>query len=116
MPHFRVIHTIELKPDVERELFEMFMRNQFLPAIRALRGCLQVQFLKGYKGELTGVAQSEHDYGWTTLWESAEANNAVWSKHGVHHTPDEILEINAKLHYYAANYALVGGFIVESTV
>ncbi len=51
-----------------------------------------------------------------TLWESVEANNAVWSREGVHRTPDEILEINAKLHHYAANYSLVGGFTVEATV
>lgn len=116
MSNFRAIHTIELKPDIEHEQFEDFMLRQFLPTIRALPGCLSVELLKGYKGDLVGVAQSERDYGWMTLWESVEANNAVWSKEGVHYTPDEILDINAKLHHYAANYSLVGGFTVEATV
>jgi len=116
MPHFRAIHTVSLKPDVEHEQFEDFMVREFLPVICALPGCVQVELLKGYKGGLSGVAQSEYDYAWTTLWESAEANNAVWSKDGVHHTPDAIMEINAKLHHYAANYSLVGGFTVEVSV
>ncbi len=116
MSHFRAIHTIELKPHVEREQFEDFMLHQFLPTIRALPNCLNIELLKGYKGDLAGVAQSEYDYGWMTLWESVEANNAVWSKEGAHHTPDEILDINAKLHHYAANYSLVGGFTVEAAV
>ncbi len=116
MPRFRAIHTIELKPDVEHELFEEFMSREFLPTLRTLPGCLRVELLKGYKGKLVGLAQSEHNYAWITLWESVEANNAIWSRAGVHHTPDEILEINAKLHHYAANYSLVGGFTVEATV
>ena len=116
MSHFRAIHTIELKQNVEHEQFEDFMLHQFLPTIRALPDCLSVELLKGYKGDLAGVAQSEHDYVWMTLWKSVEANNTVWSKEGAHHTPDEILEINAKLHHYAANYSLVGGFTVEVTV
>lgn len=114
MPHFRAIHTIELKPDVEREQFEDFMSREFLPTTRALPGCLKVELLKGYKGPLVGVAQSRYDYGWMTLWESVEANNAVWSKEGAHHTPDEIVAVNAKLNQYATNYSLVGGFTVEA--
>ena len=90
MPRFRAIHTIELKPDVEGELFEDFMLREFLPAIRALPGCLGVELLKGYQGDLDGVAHAESDYGWLTLWESVEANNAAWSKEGIHHTPDQI--------------------------
>ena len=116
MSHFRAIHIIELKPHVEHELFEDFMVREFLPTIRALRGCLHVELLKGYKGDLVGVAHSAYDYAWMTLWKSVEANNAVWSKDGVHHTPEAILEINAKLHHYAANYSLVGGFTVEAEV
>jgi hypothetical protein len=114
MPHFRAIHTIELKPNVEREAFEHFMVNEFLPSVRALPGCLRVELLKGYRGNLVGVAKSKYDYAWITLWESIEANNAVWSAGEKHRTPDKILEINAKLHHYAANYALVGGFTVEA--
>ena len=34
MSHFRAIHTIELKQNVEREQFEDFMLHQFLPTIR----------------------------------------------------------------------------------
>ena len=116
MSHFRAIHTIELKPDVEGELFESFMLREFLPAVRALPGCLEVELLKGYHGTLEGVAHSQYDYAWLTLWESVEANNAVWSKEGVHHTPEEIQEVNAKLYQYATNYSLVGGFTVASTV
>ena len=59
------------------------MLHQFLPTIRSLPNCLNVELLKGYKGDLAGVAQSEHDYVWMTLWASVEANNAVWSKEGV---------------------------------
>ena len=116
MSHFRAIHTIELKPHVDRELFEEFMRREFLPTVCSLPGCLHVEFLKGYKGNLIGVAQSEYDYAWMTLWESVEANNAVWSKDGVHHNPEQIVEINAKLHHYAVNYSLVGGFTVEAEI
>jgi hypothetical protein len=116
MPHFRAIHTIELKPNIEPEVFEDFMTREFLPTTRSLPGCLQVEFLKGYKGELVGVAPSKCDYGWLTLWESVEANDAVWAKDGAHYTPTEILEANAKLYHYAASYSLVGGFTVEATV
>lgn len=116
MSHFRAIHTIELKPNIEHELFEEFMVREFLPTVRSLPGCLQVEFLKGYKGNLVGVAQSAYDYAWMTLWESVEANNAVWSKDGVHHNPEEIVEVNAKLLHYAVNFSLVGGFTVETEV
>jgi hypothetical protein len=116
MSNFRAIHTIELKPHVEHELFEDFMLREFLPTIRALPGCLNVQFLKGYQGDLIGVAKSKYDYSWITLWESIDANNAVWSRAGEHHTPEEILDINAKLYHYAANYYLVGGFTVEASI
>ena len=116
MPRFRAIHTIELKPNIEPEVFEDFMTGEFLPATRSLPGCLQVEFLKGYKGEFMGVAPSKHDYGWMTLWESVEANNAVWSRDGTHYTPTEILEVNARLYHYAANYSLVGGFTIEAEV
>jgi len=116
MPSFRAIHTIELKPDVDGELFEDFMLREFLPAVRALPGCLEVELLKGYHGELEGVAPAESDYAWLTLWESVEANNAVWSAQGGHHTPNEIQDVNSKLYYYAVNYSLVGGFTVATTV
>ena len=116
MPNFRAIHTIELKPNIEKEAFEYFMMKEFLPTVRALPGCLRVEFLKGYQGSLVGVAKSKYDYAWMTLWESVEANNAIWSIDGEHRSPDEILDINAKLHHYAANYALVGGFTVEVVV
>ncbi len=116
MPRFRAIHTIELKPDVEGEMFEDFMVREFLPAIRSLPGCLEVQLLKGYQGELDAVAHSESDYGWLTLWESVEANNAAWSREGTHHTPDQIQKVNSKLYHFAANYSLVGGYTVASTV
>lgn len=116
MPRFRAIHTIELKSDVEGDLFEDFMLREFLPAIRALPGCLGVELLKGYQGDLDGVAHAESDYGWLSLWESVEANNAVWSKEGTHHTPDQIQKVNSKLYHYAANYSLVGGFTIASSV
>ena len=116
MPNFRAFHTIELKPHVERESFEDFMLHKFLPEVRALPGCLNVQLLKGYQGDLAGVARSKYDYAWITLWESVEANNAVWTEDGEHHSPKEILEINAELYHYAANYSLVGGFTVEVSI
>ena len=116
MPRFRAIHTIELKPDVEGELFEDFMLREFLPTVRALPGCLGVELLKGYRGDLEGVAPAESDYAWLTLWESVEANNAVWSQEGGHHTPGEVQEVNSKLYHYAANYSLVGGFTVATAI
>ena len=116
MPNFRAFHTIELKLHVERESFEDFMLHKFLPEVRALPGCLNVQLLKGYQGDLAGVAKSKYDYAWITLWESVEANNAVWAEDGEHHSPKEILEINAELYHYAANYSLVGGFTVEVSI
>jgi hypothetical protein len=76
---------------------------------------LQIQLLKGYKGDLPGVAQAKVDYGWITLWESVEANNKVWSRDGEHYNPENIEEVNAKLLYYATNYTLVGGFVVVET-
>ena len=116
MPQFRAIHTIELKQNVDAEVFEDFMSREYLPATGSLPGCLRVEFLKGYKGDFVGVAPSKHDYAWVTLWESVEANNAIWSRAGAHHTPEDILEVNAKLYLYAASYSLVGGFTVEAAV
>ena len=46
------------------------MSREYLPATRSLPGCLQVEFLKGYKGDYVGVAPSKYDYAWVTLWES----------------------------------------------
>ena len=115
MANFRAIHTIELKPEADREEFEEFMTKEFLPEVAKLPGCMQIQFLRGYKGELPGVAQANADYGWITLWESVEANNEVWSRDGEHYTPENIEEINAKLLRYATNYILVGGFVVVDT-
>ena len=73
MPQFRAIHTIELKQNVDAEVFEDFMSREYLPATGSLPGCLRVEFLKGYKGDFVGVAPSKHDYAWVTLWESVEA-------------------------------------------
>ncbi len=92
------------------------MLRKFLPTVRALPGCLKVEFLKGYQGDLIGVAQSKYHYAWMTLWESVEDNNAVWSEKNQHRTPEEILEINAMLYHYATNYSLVAGFTVEATI
>ena len=115
MANFRAIHTIELKPDTDQEEFEQFMTEEFLPEVAKLPGCMQIQLLKGYKGELPGVAQSKADYGWITLWENVEANNKVWSRGGEHYNPENIEEVNAKLLRYATNYTLVGGFVVVDT-
>ncbi len=112
MAKFRAIHTIELKFDVDREEFEEFMLKEFLPAIKALPGCMDAELLRGYKGNLPGVAQSKVDYAWITLWESVEANNKVWSRNGKHYTPESIMRVNARLYHYAVNYTLVGGFEV----
>ena len=61
-----------------------------------------------------GLRRQNMDYAWVTLWESVEANNAIWSKEGAHHTPEGILDVNAKLYHFAASYSLVGGFTVRS--
>jgi len=115
MANFRAIHTIELKPNTDVEEFEKFMTEEFLPEVTKLPGCLQIQLLKGYKGDLPGVAQAKADYGWITLWESVEANNKVWSRDDEHYNPETIEEVNAKLLRYATNYTLVGGFVVVKT-
>lgn len=116
MAKFRAIHTIELKKDVDPEEFEDFMLNEFLAEKLSLEGCLEAQLLKGYKEGLPGVAQSKVDYAWITLWEDIETNSKVWSQEGKHYIPDNMMKVSAKLYHYAANYSLVGGFVVvEST-
>jgi hypothetical protein len=112
MPKFRAIHTIDLRPDADKEEFEKFMLGEFIPETKNLKGCLGVQLLKGYKGENPGVATAKSDYAWLSLWESVEANNKAWTKDGKHHTPDNIEKLMAKLYTFAAAYWLVGGYIV----
>jgi len=109
---FRAIHTIELKNDVDPEEFEEFMLNEFLVETMSLEGCLDAQLLRGYNGNIPGVAQSKVDYAWISLWESIETNSKVWSREGKHYTPDNMMKVNAKLYHYAANLSLVGGFVV----
>jgi hypothetical protein len=110
MSKFRAIHTVDLKPDANKEEFEKFMLEEFIPETLKLSGCLEVQLLKGYKGDLPGVATAKSDYAWLSLWESVEANNKVWTKRGKHHTPDGIEKVMAKLYSYVAAYWLVGGY------
>ncbi|MGQ9608731.1 MAG: hypothetical protein ACUVWN_05495 [bacterium] len=112
MAKFRAIHTVDLKPDVDVKEFEEFMLKEFIPETMKLPGCLDVQLLKGYKGNLPGVATAKFDYAWVSLWESVEANNKVWTKDGKHHTPETIEKGLAKLYNYAAAYWLIGGFTV----
>ena len=110
MSKFRAIHTVDLKPDTNKEEFEKFMLEEFIPETLKLVGCLEVQLLKGYKGDLPGVATAKSDYAWLSLWESVEANNKTWTKRGKHHTPDGIEKAMAKLYSYVAAYWLVGGY------
>ncbi|GIX06127.1 MAG: hypothetical protein KatS3mg115_0530 [Candidatus Poribacteria bacterium] len=112
MPYFRAIHTVVLKPEVDPEEFERFMLEEFLPAKRRLPGCLDAQLLRGYKGYLPGVARARVDYAWITLWESVEANNAVWSDGEEHRTPSPLQAPLAKLYTYASAVTLIGGFTV----
>ena len=90
----------------------MFMRNEFFPAKRRLPGCLDAQLLRGYRGYLPGVAQAKVDYAWITLWESPEANNAVWSEGDDHATPSSVRPLMAKLYNFTTTVTLVGGFTV----
>lgn len=112
MAKFRAIHTIEIKRDVDPEEFEEFMLNEFLVETQNLEGCLDAQLLKGFKGDLPGVAQSKFDYVWISLWESPESNSKIWSRDGKHYTPDNMMKVNAKLYHFTANFSLVGGFVV----
>lgn len=112
MTKFRAIHTVDLKPEVDVKEFEEFMLKEFIPETKKLPGCLDVQLLKGYKGDLPGVATAKFDYAWISLWESLEANNKAWTKDGKHHTPENIEKSLAKLYNYAAAYWLIGGFTV----
>jgi len=112
MAKFRAIHTVDLKPDADRKEFEKFMLSEFIPETLKLPGCLEVQLLRGYKGEKPGVATAKSDYAWISLWESVEANNRVWTKGGKHHTPENIEKMMAKLYTFAATYWLIGGYTV----
>ena len=112
MRPFRAIHTINLKPDVDPDEFEAFMRDEFFAATRRLSGCLDAQLLRGYRGYLPGVAQAKVDYAWISLWESIERNNDVWSRDDEHFTPESLRAPLAKLYQYAATVTLVGGFTV----
>jgi len=112
MAQFRAIHAVDLKPNVKSEEFEKFMITEFIPETKGLPGCLDVQLLKGYKGEEPGVAMAKFDYTWISLWESVEANNRAWMKSGKHHTPDNVEKKMAKLYTFAAAYWLIGGYII----
>lgn len=112
MPKFRAIHTVDLKPSVDREEFEEFMLTEFIPETLKLPGCLDVQLLKGYKGDKPGVATAKSDYAWVSLWESVEANEEVWTRDGVHQTPENVEKALAKLYTFAAAYWLIGGYTV----
>ena len=112
MAKFRAIHTVDLKPNVDRGEFEKFMLTEFIPETLKLPGCLSVQLLKGYKGDKSGVAMAKSDYAWISLWESVEANNEAWSKGGKYYTPENVEESLAKLYTFAAAYWLIGGYIV----
>ena len=112
MAKFRAIHTIDLKPNVDREEFENFMLTEFIPETLKLPGCLEVQLLSGYKEDRVGVATAKSDYAWISLWESVEANNKVWSDGGEHINPENIEKLLAKLYTFAAAYWLIGGYTV----
>ena len=112
MAKFRAIHTIDLRPGVDRGEFEKFMLTKFIPETTELPGCLGVQLLKGYKGSEPGVAKGRTDYAWISLWESVEANNRVWSDGGEHVNPENIEKLLAELHTFAADYRLMGGYTV----
>ena len=114
MAEFRAIHTVDLKPDVEREEFEKFMLTEFIPETVKLPGCLDVQLLKGYSGSKSGVASAKSDYAWISRWESVEANDKVWSDGGKHVNPERIEKLLAKLYTFAAAYWLIGGYTVVS--
>ena len=112
MAKFRAIHTVDLKPNTDREEFEKFMLTEFIPETLKHPGCLGIQLLRGYKGDRPGVATAKSDYAWISLWESVEANDKVWSKAGAHHTPEDIEKALAKLYTFAAAYWLIGGYTV----
>jgi len=112
MAKFRAIHTIDMKPDADKAKFEEFMLNEFISETEKLPGCLGVQLLKGYKGDKPGVATAKSDYAWISLWESVEANDAVWSDGGKHANPEKIESLLAKLYNFAAAYWLIGGYTV----
>ena len=113
MARFRAVHTAMLKPETDPEAFSDFMKREFLPATSRLQGCLDAELLRAYRGSLPGVAPSKPDFAWITLWESVDANNAVWSRDGVHEPPEELRDLLGKLYAYAATVTLVGGFTVE---
>ena len=114
MAKFRAIHTVDLKPNVDKKEFEQFMLTEFIPEKLKLPGCLSVELLKGYKGDAPGVVTAKSDYAWMSLWESVEANNKVWSEVGRHETPKNIDKMLAKLYSFAAGYWQSGGYTIVS--
>ncbi len=112
MAKFRAIHTIDLKPEADSTEFEKFMLEEYIPETSKLEGCLGIQLLKGYKGDLVGVAKGKSDYTWISLWENVEANNKAWAKRGKHFTPESIKDVTAKLYDFAATFWLVGGYTI----
>jgi len=112
MAKFRAIHTIDLKPGANSDEFEKFMIEEYIPETANLKGCIGVQLLKGYKGDLPGVATAKSDYAWISLWESVEANNKAWTKRSKHATPEGIEKLTAKLYDFAATFWLIGGYTV----
>ena len=113
MAQFRALHTTVLKPETDPEKFSDFMTREFLPATRGLPGCIGAELLRGYRGSHVGVASAKVDYAWITLWESVDANDAAWSRDGVHEPPLILRPLFGKLYGYAATVTLVGGFTVE---
>jgi len=112
MSKFRAIHTIDLKPGIDEAEFEKFMLTEFIPETKKLKGCLDVQLLRGYKGKRPGVATAKSDYAWISLWESVEANNAAWTKGDEHYTPENMEKVTAKLYTFAATFWLIGGYTI----
>lgn len=69
----RVFYTITVKADEKKRELEKFLKKEWLPALLATEGCLQVELLDDYKNR-PGYCIWEY-------WESEDAHRGqVWSE------------------------------------
>ncbi len=75
MSQFYAVHAYDLKPEVNRNEFERFMQERWLPYVMRKKGCRGTMLLKGYTGEWR---LEKKEYATIEIWESAKANRAAW--------------------------------------
>ncbi len=94
------VFTCRLKPGANADAFEQFMRTELLPAYRNLSGCLTANLLHASKGS------TPDEYISISLWESIEANDAVFGPDG--QLPPAYVAAQDKLYEFVADAKWVG--------